>query len=908
MDEDEIKNVEGSDSLQEAPQNDGASVVQGDLAEATGAPINDHEQPVVEIDEHGKKLWEDSLAKPIPAEFTESAEAKRVGKVWEVVIIREGTSLNGNYYTREALKDSIPLWEGAEVAFYGWDPQNRNHVPNHVEDRFPEGTFANHGGFLKGVKGRIREGRYELFAHFFCTQEALRKQLFEMYEHGGRLPGFSIHAKGDTMAGIREGKRVNVVTKITETKELTLVSKPAAGGTATRLIAGQHTTKMEEKINMDLIKVRAFVAGKQTVKALSEAVKAMDDKTVLEAAAGYLKEMDGGKYMKRALAALEAGEVEKAAMVLEIAIDLMEPEAAPEEPVEEMDKEEEPVYEGRAQKNERRGEGDNALAESVKAAEARLATMEKAAQLRECKSLLESKLQESKLPETFTAKIKKQFGGSVFTEATLDAEIAEMRHLVPAQIGGDAKIENTGHRAEVLVEASDKFQAGMDLFMGYQWRKAEGLTESQKRAYEAVEGTRLVHSVRALYEYGSGDERGSRSGQRGSLTEAYTNTTFSNALDTSITRVLQFAFNAMPDAEWKDFVKEVPGATLLQRDRSIVGGIGRIPTVSEGGTYPDLAQPKEYTSNYSIVKKGGIVSITEEAVLNDRIGVFQSIPDALRSAALEAELDLIGKAIVGRLGGGAINSDESYTGTVMYHANHANYSTTALSAAAVDAARTMMEKTLVFSCETALNEAANINSSVTDFDVDDATGIRVGMIVRIGAEDMEVTGVTGNNLQVVRGVRDTTPASHNDNAKVFAFAGTLPWNALGGFSMFLVVPTELKSAARVAVASKFLPGGGNNDINPNYDAYTEGKIKIVSFDSHYLGGDKNNWYTVAPWQVVPGLEFGYLDGQRAPQIVNQTNDMNEQVFLADTMRFKVKHRIGANNMFHEGRTGHIVAG
>lgn len=842
----------------------------------------------------------------------ENAPLTRTGKIWEVIVIREGLSLNGTYYTREALEDSIPLWEGQEVCFYGWDPSKRGHVPSNVEEAFPEGTYGNNCGFIRGVKGGEYNGRYCLIAEFVCTNEALRNQLLETYEAGGRMPGFSIHAytnPDNFPVEIREGRKVRVIYEIIRTKELTLVDKPAAGGIATRLIAGQTPNQMEEEPKMDLSKVRAFVAGRLPEKAVAE----MTEGSLMESAAFFLKEMDGAKSLvELALKFLSEGKAEEAKAALEMAMGAAgaAPEAAP---VEEEPMGEEPMYEGRQRKNEMRGISEPAITEAVQRAEAaekRLAAFEQRAALREAKATLNEKLTEAKLPEAFAAKVRKQFDGRLFEAAELDAEIADMQKLVPVkESDGDAKIGGQNvPRVQVIAESADKFQAAFDVFMGYKWKQDKSLTEAQKELYRSVDGTRPTKSSRALYEMGSGDYTGTRAGKRGSLTESVNNTTFSNALDTSITRILQFDFSNMPDAKWQNFVKEVPGETLLQRDRTIIGGIGMLPVVAEGGTYQDMSQPKEYTSSYSLEKRGGYYSVTEEAVLNDRIDALRGLPDKIRNAALEAEKTLVYKALIGDLGGGGINTDTSYTGVAHYNAAHGNYSTTALSNAALIAARLMTKRFMVFATETALNDATDINTTDTTVTVDSSAGIRAGMYIRIDSEYMKVTAVSGNDLTVVRAARGTTAAAHLDNAKVFSYSGMLPWEANGGFAMNIIVPTELEDEAFAAVASQFLPGGANNDVNNLYADYAAGRIQIVAEDSIYLGGDTTNWFTAVPWQVAPGLEFGYLDGQRIPQVINQTQDFVDDVFLADTMKIKVKHRIGANNMFHEGRTGHIVSG
>ena len=53
------------------------------------------------------------------ARITEAADA--TGKLWDVVIIREGWSLNGRYYSRQVLESAVTrrLFEGGKVCDYG---------------------------------------------------------------------------------------------------------------------------------------------------------------------------------------------------------------------------------------------------------------------------------------------------------------------------------------------------------------------------------------------------------------------------------------------------------------------------------------------------------------------------------------------------------------------------------------------------------------------------------------------------------------------------------------------------------------------------------------------------------------------------------------------------------------------
>lgn len=865
---------------------------------------NDQKRKVIVAgDEEAATEAASSASQTYPIELIEEAPVKKVGKRWEVVVIREGLSKNGVYYPREVLQESIPLWEGKEVAFYGWDPRNRGHAPTHVIKAFPDGTFANHAGHLEGVKGRLVEGHYELVAEFICTQPTVRGQLVEMWE-AGRVPGFSIHAFGDHNPAIVEGKKVELVASITSAAQLTLVTVPAANGRATRLIAGQEPNKESEKTEMNLKRVREFVAGKMP-DAMRPLVEKMEEKPLLEAASSILSEMSG-KFAAKALDALKNGDHEKAMTILELSVDMEEPEA--EEPMAAMD--EEPEYtEGRAQKNVRRGEGT--MQEAARLTEATLKKFESRQILKEC-------LKEAKLPKMAEDRIRTKFDDKVFTESQVQEEISAWNEVLSHNQGGEALIEGQTEKVvrnphiQVLAESADKFQAAMDLIVlgpKYNPDTDKELSESERQLYKDLQGLPQTKSTKRLYQEASGDWECNQVGRRlgrSALTEAVSTTTFSTALGNAYNLKLQKDFNSMPSPDWDDFVEEVSEDVLVQRDRVIIGGIGLLPTVAEGGTYQDLGQPAEFDSNYTLTKRGGFIEVTEEAILADRIELIRSWPDKLRAAALESEKTVIYKAVTGDLGGSGLNTDTSYDDVVMYHANHGNYSTTPVSNAALVAARAMMKKFMAFSTATALNDATDINDTDTSVVVDSAVGIRAGMYIRCEAEWMLVTDVSSNTLTVTRGMRGSTPASHVDDTPIYSYSGMLPWELNGGFAMNVICSTDKEAAVEVALASQFLPGGANNDVNILYSDYRAGRIKIVTADSIYLGGNPNRWYTAAPSSVSNAIEVGYLGGQRAPQLINQTQDAVGQVFLADTNRFKIKHRVGANKMFHEGTTGHLA--
>ena len=65
--------------------------------------------------------------------------------------------------------------------------------------------------------------------------------------------------------------------------------------------------------------------------------------------------------------------------------------------------------------------------------------------------------------------------------------------------------------------------------------------------------------------------------------------------------------------------------------------------------------------------------------------------------------------------------------------------------------------------------AEALDATETGVDVDSASGISPGDVIRIENEDMDVTAKSSNTLTVVRGINGTTAATHNNNVEVTSY-------------------------------------------------------------------------------------------------------------------------------------------
>jgi hypothetical protein len=148
---------------------------------------------------------------------------------------------------------------------------------------------------------------------------------------------------------------------------------------------------------------------------------------------------------------------------------------------------------------------------------------------------------------------------------------------------------------------------------------------------------------------------------------------------------------------WAPVVTEEDFASLQDVRWITLGGVGELPTVSEGAAYTELTWDDK-TETDSFVKKGGYLGLTIEAIDKDDTGKLRAAPGALAQAAWMT----LGKALAAIHTTNAALAD----GTELYHADHSNLGSTALSIAAWRATKIAMQK------QTELNSGERLGALV----------------------------------------------------------------------------------------------------------------------------------------------------------------------------------------------------
>ncbi len=97
---------------------------------------------------------------------------------------------------------------------------------------------------------------------------------------------------------------------------------------------------------------------------------------------------------------------------------------------------------------------------------------------------------------------------------------------------------------------------------------------------------------------------------------------------------------------------------------------------------------------------------------------------------------------------------------------------------------------------------------------------------------------------------------------------------------FLLVPVDLETTALQIRNSEYLPGSGNNDVNPYYQ-----KFEVVPVPNFT---DANDWALAGNPDEFPAIWLIFLRGKRVPELFTADSETQGAMFTNDTLRYKVR--------------------
>lgn len=539
-------------------------------------------------------------------------------------------------------------------------------------------------------------------------------------------------------------------------------------------------------------------------------------------------------------------------------------------------------------------------------------------QLRECASLLRTKLRESGLPQANQTVIAEQFSGKIFKEAVLTNTVNRHLQLVNQlaesfakengiQIGGvrlPGQLMSGSSRVSAGRSAFDSIRAEFDRAMGYDPSVDATLTESERANQREIWKTlpRRASLMRPMGIW-HGDMDYTFNGQTGPnalLREAAGSADLGLAvlLQNSMTKSVMQRFMLLP-AQYREIAEIVPAANFLEHQVIVTGGLGLLPRVTEsktGYSYLTLGFPSNFQTKYTVGTFGGLINVTRQAIINDNLQEIQEYPKrAAESAMMTLNLYVFG-TLIGMFGtgsNGSLNSAKSYDGVEYYHDNHFNKTVGAMSYdELVDMQNRLFEQRTFGNATTLhVNIAPTDTTLEVTADINDFTnGIKAGDMIQVGAEVKEVQSVnTSTNVITVTTAFASAHVAGPDTLPVFQLSTPIAFD-----KRTLIVPTQLGHKAYQLLASTLIPDLVTNTASALNPAYANGALRLLQLHSMYLKNDKKNYYMAAGKPI----RWAFLGGRETPEVMLKDNPLVDNVFSGDLISWKVRHEHGGVMMSH----------
>ncbi|MBN8715215.1 MAG: hypothetical protein J0H50_14845 [Xanthomonadales bacterium] len=283
---------------------------------------------------------------------------------------------------------------------------------------------------------------------------------------------------------------------------------------------------------------------------------------------------------------------------------------------------------------------------------------------------------QSKLPLVTQLRLGEQFRETKsFTAADVDAAIKAEREYLGKVVDG-AKVTGLGQFIEAGESRADKVNKMLDDFFD-----PSKPAMSFRECYIEITGDRRVTGM--LHDMDEGRLR-EAAGER-AFREAVSASTFGDVLGDSITRAMIRDYGNLTSwSDWRWLCDVVPVTDFRTQERTRIGGFGNLPAVAEGAAYTELSAPGDEAASYAISKRGGLQTVTLEAIANDDVGLLRRIPRMLATAA--------GRTLYEFVYGFVDGNAAIYDSVALFHATHANLGTAALDATSLAAARLAMFK------------------------------------------------------------------------------------------------------------------------------------------------------------------------------------------------------------------------
>ena len=200
----------------------------------------------------------------------------------------------------------------------------------------------------------------------------------------------------------------------------------------------------------------------------------------------------------------------------------------------------------------------------------------------------------------------------------------------------------------------------------------------------AIQGESLFEvaafpGLRTAYTLLTGDTRLARFGKR-LRADVSTDTfeaAFGDALNQRLVQDYKIGYRLMDIAT----AAAVPNFKSMEIVR--LGFIGDLADVGEGDPFLEINPPADEKAFYLVTKRGGLITVTREAVLADEVGAIQRVIQQVARSASRTLARYVWQKFI-------TNATYTPDSKAIFHVDHANLGSAALSVAALNAARSAL--------------------------------------------------------------------------------------------------------------------------------------------------------------------------------------------------------------------------
>lgn len=296
----------------------------------------------------------------------------------------------------------------------------------------------------------------------------------------------------------------------------------------------------------------------------------------------------------------------------------------------------------------------------------------RAVRVQMCDYLLSAGLTASKLPAPAAEQVRQQFSGRLYEPAELQEAIENVRKLVSELTAG--LVVNGPGRIHGMYTAEDGLQNAVDDLLG----------APRDRSKAAMQSARLS-GIRELYMMLTGDFD-LHGGYNPNRAQLATTADFTGLVKNALNKIVVDKWGELGKAgySWWEKIATVEHFNSLQSiTGTLVGTVGSLPTVAEGGAYTELVVG-DSPEVASFTKYGGYLPLTLELIDRDETRKLAAYPRELAMAGLRKVSELVAAVFTANSGVGPTMADTGalFNNTAVTSAGgHGNLLTVALSAA-----------------------------------------------------------------------------------------------------------------------------------------------------------------------------------------------------------------------------------